>query len=322
VETTQTTNPGHRIDLPKKQPRESNRTVFVAIVCDLAIALTKFIAGAFTGSSAMFSEGIHSVVDSSNGFLLLWGKRASRRPSDDEHPFGYGKELYFWSLLVALLIFSLGGGMSIYEGVSQLRHPLPLQNVNWNYAVLSIAGIFELATVVVAARDFRRAEGNNSFWRSFRKTKDPTVSTVLLNNIAALIGLFFAFTGILLERITAVARFDGIASVLIGFTLSAVAILLAIECKSLLVGEGLDESMREEIRDLAQRDPAVKHVGLPHTMYLGPNSILLALDIQFHDGCSATEIASAVDRLEKNVRAENPHIDRIFIEAEVFRSRS
>ncbi len=305
-----------------KVKREVDRSVYVSIACDLAIAFVKFVAAGFTGSSAMFSEGIHSVVDSSNGFLLLWGRRASRRSSDDEHPFGYGKELYFWSLLVALLIFAIGGGMSIYEGVSHLRRPPSLQHVAWNYAVLGIAAIFELATVIVAARDFRRAEGNKGFWESIRASKDPTVITVLLDNIAALIGLFFAFAGISLERLTGVSRFDGIASVLIGLTLSAVAIILAIECKGLLIGEGLDKGTRERIRSLALRDPAVKQVGVPLTMYLGPKSILLGLDIQFRDGYSAAEIASAVDRLEQNVRAENPDIDRIFIEAEVFRQHS
>jgi cation diffusion facilitator family transporter len=301
--------------------RQHNRSVYVSIGCDIAIALLKFLAAAFTGSSAMVSEGIHSIVDSSNGFLLLWGRRASRRLPDDEHPFGYGKELYFWSLLVALLIFAIGGGMSIYEGVSHLRQPPSLQHVGWNYSVLAVAGIFELATVIVATRDFRRTEGNKGFWQAIRVSKDPTVMTVLLDNSAALVGLLFAFLGILLERITGMRYFDAIASILIGLTLSAVAIILAIECKGLLIGEGLDTSMRDKIRCLAERDPAVKKVGVPLSMYLGPKSILLGLDVQFEDGCSAGEIATAVDRLEKNVRAEYPDIDRIFIEAEVFRQQ-
>lgn len=274
------------------------------------------MAASFTGSAAMLSEGIHSLVDSSNGVLLLWGRHASRKRADIEHPFGYGKELYFWTLIVAVLIFAIGGGMSIYEGITTVSRGHESSYGPWNYAVLAFAAVFEAVTVVIAARDFRRTEGKGGFWNCIRASKDPTVFTVLLDNLAALAGLAIAFLGIFLGHVLGLAYLDGVASILIGLILAAVAVVLAMESKGLLIGEGMDKAKLEAIRRLAESDRAVVQVGGPLTMYFGPQSILLALDVQFEKGLSADEVTAAVDRMEKSIRSQYPNIQRIFIEAE------
>jgi cation diffusion facilitator family transporter len=309
-------NTTHSPASTEQMPAESNRSVYVSIVCDLAIAIAKFVAASFTGSSAMLSEGIHSVVDSANGVLLLWGRHASNKRADLDHPFGYGKELYFWTLIVAVLIFAIGGGMSMYEGIEHLLVGHKSTYGPWDYAVLGFAAIFEGITVAIAARDFRRTEGKRGFWTELRASKDPTVFTVLLDNVAALVGLLFAFLGIFLGQMLRLPYLDGVASILIGLTLAAVAVVLAAESKGLLVGEGMDKATLEAIRRLAERDRGVVQAGAPLTMYFGPRSILLALDIQFEQGLSADEVTAAVDRLEKSIRSEYPNIQRIFIEAE------
>ncbi|MGH9621717.1 MAG: cation diffusion facilitator family transporter [Bryobacteraceae bacterium] len=295
---------------------ESSRAVWFAVACDLGIGVVKFIAAAITGSSAMLSEGFHSIVDSVNGFLLLWGRRASGKPADLDHPFGYGKELYFWSLIVAVLIFAIGGGLSLYEGVHGVLYPVESTDDAWNYGVLAIAAVFEVITVVIAARDFRRSAGRHGYWRGVHTSKDPTLFTVLLDNVAAVFGVLFAFLGIFLGHLFQLPLLDGVGAILVGLTLAAVAVILAIESKGLLIGEGVDRPTREKIRQLAAADPAVERVGGPLTMYFGPSSVLLALEVQFHKGLSAAEVTAAVDRLEKSVRGEYPFIERIFIEAE------
>lgn len=295
---------------------ESKRAVWVSICCDLGIGAVKFLAAGVTGSAAMLSEAFHSIVDSVNGFLLLWGRRASGKPPDADHPFGYGKELYFWSLIVAVLIFAIGGGMSLYEGVRSVLHPVVSKRDAWDYGVLAIAAVFEFVTVVIAARDFRRSAGRYGYWKGVRTSKDPTLFTVLLDNVAAVLGVLFAFLGILLGHLLHRAYLDGVGAILVGLTLAAVAVILAIESKGLLIGEGVDRKTREKIRQLAAADPAVERVGGPLTMYFGPASVLLALEVQFQKGLSAAEVTSAVDRLEKSVRGEYPFIERIFIEAE------
>lgn len=301
---------------------ESPRTVWFAIVCDLAIGVAKFVAAAVTGSSAMLSEGFHSIVDSANGFVLLWGRRASGKPADMDHPFGYGKELYFWSLVVAILIFAIGGGVSFYEGVHGVLHPTENAHDAWSYGVLAFAGIFEVVTVTVAARDFRRSAGSRGYWRGIHTSKDPTLFTVLLDNVAAVLGVLFAFLGIFLGHVFDLPVLDGVGAILVGLTLAAVAVILAIESKGLLIGEGVDRATREKIRQLAGADPAVEGVGGPLTMYFGPTSVLLALEVQFQKGLSAAEVTDAVDRLEKSVRGEYPFIGRIFIEAESLSRKS
>ena len=292
--------------------------VYVSIVCDLAIAAIKLVAAAASGSSAMLAEGIHSIADAANGGLLLLGWRKSRKPADESHPFGHGKELYFWALIVALLIFACGGGVTVYEGVLRLRHATEPANLGWNYLVLGISAAFEGVTLLIAWREFRRREEHGTLWRMIQVSKDAATITVLVENAAALVGLLIAFLGLFLGSILHSPLPDAVASMLIGILLASVAIVLLIEIKGLLIGEGGNPRMLAEIRTLVQSDPDVERVGQPFTMYFGPGTVLLALDVQFRDGLPSQELAQAVDRLEKSVRARFPEIKRIFIEAESF----
>jgi cation diffusion facilitator family transporter len=294
----------------------SKKAVYAAIAGNLAIAITKFVAAFITGSSAMLSEGIHSVVDTGNGALLLFGIRMSRKPADHSHPFGYGKELYFWTLIVAILIFAVGGGMSLYEGISHLSHPSPLRDPFWNYMVLGFALVFEGFAWGIAFKEFRKTQGNMSLLKAVRASKDPTTFTVLFEDSAAMLGLLVAFLGIFLGHRLNNPYLDGVAAIIIGLILAVVAVLLAYESKGLLVGEGASRETIENICGLAQKDQAVERVMPPLTMHFGPQEVLLNLDIKFRPGLSAEEIEAAVDRMEAAIRKRHPEIKRIFIEAE------
>ena len=297
------------------EPGTSKKTIFAAIGANLAIAATKFVA-AFSGSSAMLSEGIHSVVDTGNGLLLLLGIRLSRRPADPTHPFGYGKELYFWTLIVAIMIFAVGGGMSMYEGISHLRHPHPLEDPIWNYVVLGLAVVFEGYSWSVAFREFRVGQRGRRMWRAIHASKDPTTFTVLVEDSAALLGLLVAIVGISVSYTLEQPAVDGLASLAIGVILAAVAVLLAYESKGLLVGESADRQAVASICALAEADPAVARVQPPLTMHLGPHEVLLNLEVSFRRGLSAAAVVAAIDRLEAAIRSRHPDVTRIFIEAE------
>jgi cation diffusion facilitator family transporter len=293
--------------------------VYGAIACNLGIAATKFIAAYFTGSSAMVSEAIHSVVDTGNELLLLLGLHRSKRPPDDGHPFGYGMELYFWSLIVAVLLFGLGGGLSVYEGIFRLRNPRQLENPTWNYVVLGIAFVMEATSWFIAARSMRKRWGRDvNLLRAVRLSKDPSVFTVLAEDSAAIAGLIIAAAGVFLAHHVSHV-WDAIASIAIGVTLAGVAAFLTFECKGLLAGESANPQLVSRIRDLASADPAVTKVQRPLTMHLGPNQILLAMGVQFKSDLSGAEIISAVDRLETRIRQADSRIRQIFIEANSFR---
>ncbi len=294
----------------------SKKAIFAAIGGNLAIAITKFLAAAFTGSSAMLSEGIHSVVDTCNGLLILFGIRMSKRPADATHPFGYGKELYFWTLIVAILIFAVGGGMSVYEGITHIKHPSTLADPTWNYVVLGFAVVFEGFAWGVAFKEFKRSKGQRNLWQAVRASKDPTVFTVLFEDTAAMLGLVVAFLGVYLGHRFNNPYLDGVASIVIGVILAIVAVLLAYESKGLLVGEGADKETISSICEIAKSDPAVQRAMPPLTMHFGPQEVLLNLDIKFRPGLSAGEIEAAVDRLEGAIRKKHPEVKRIFIEAE------
>lgn len=300
--------------------REKPIAVYGAMAANGIIAVAKFAAAMFTGSSAMISEGIHSVVDTANEALMLLGIKRSSRPPDDDHPFGHGKELYFWSLIVAIVLFGVGGGISFYEGLTHLTgHTADGGgSVLWNYAVLGIAVLAEGTSWVVALREFLPTVGDESVWHALRSAKDPTVVTVLAEDSAALAGLLFAFLGVTLSHLTGVPLWDGIASLLIGLTLGTVALFLAYESRGLLIGERADPGVVENIRRIADDDPDVSKVGKPLTMHFGPGDVLLNLDVRFRSGLSAHGIARAVDRLEAAIRRRHPEIRRIFIEAEAF----
>ncbi len=219
------------------------------------------VVAGITGSSAMLSEGIHSAVDSFNGVLLLVGIRLSQRPATPEHPFGHGKELYFWSLIVAVLIFGLGGGVSFYEGVQHIRHPQPLRDPTWNYVVLAAATLFESISFAIALRQFRKQAGGTPFWQAIDRSNDPTTYTVLAEDAAALAGLAIATLGIVLGHGLDMPELDGAASLLIGLLLAVVASLLTRQSRGLLIGEGIDPQRACAIRSIALAQSAVRDAG-------------------------------------------------------------
>jgi cation diffusion facilitator family transporter len=293
---------------------ESKAAVYGAIAANVAIAVTKFVVAGITGSSAMLSEGVHSLVDTGNGVLLLVGHRLSRRPATDEHPFGHGKELYFWGLIVAVLIFGLGGGASVYEGIVHMRHPEPMRDATWSYVTLGAAAVFEGASFLVALRQFLAEAGDRPFWRALHLSKDPTVYTVRAEDAAALAGLAVAAAGIGLSHRLDMPALDGAASVVIGLILAGVAVLLVRESRGLLIGEGLQATTTRAIRELAAQDADVRAVGPVLSMYIGPDDVLVTLDVEFDDRADAGVIERAIDRIERAIRERYPKARRIYIE--------
>lgn len=307
----------------------SSRTaIYAAIAGNGALAVTKFIAAGLTGSSAMLAEGIHSLVDTGNGGLLLLGIRRSKRPADAEHPYGYGKELYFWTLIVAILIFGVGGGISIYEGVLHVLHPGPLEMETYtfvgitlagptlNYIVLGLGVIFEGQAWIAALRAFSHLKGEKPYWQAVRESKDPTTFAVLFEDSAALAGLIVAALGIFLTHQLGMPVLDGVASITIGVILCVVATLLIYEAKDLLLGESVDPAVRADIRRLAAQDEAVENVVRILSMHLGPHDVLLTIDLEFRDELSADDLEAVIDRIERSIRDEHSDVTHIFIEAE------
>ena len=294
---------------------ESRIAIYGAIGANLAIAATKFAVAGVTGSSAMLSEGIHSAVDTCNGVLLLVGTWRSELPASDEHPFGHGKELYFWSLIVAVLIFGVGGGVSFYEGVLHVREPTPLTDPFWNYVVLGAAALFEGISFAIALRQFRRESRSRPLWQALRGSKDPTTVTVLAEDSAALAGLAIAAVGVYASHVLDRPEVDGMASIAIGLLLAGVAVLLVRESRSLLVGEGIRPETARRVRELALAHPEIERAGRPLSMYIGRDAALLALDVHFRDGTPAEAVAAATAALEAEVRAEFPTIRHIYVEA-------
>jgi cation diffusion facilitator family transporter len=291
--------------------------VYGAIASNLIIAVLKFIVAFLTGSSAMLSEGIHSTADTGNQLLLLLGLRQSRKPADENHPFGHGQELYFWSLIVAIILFSAGGGMSIYEGITHLEHPTELRNPTWNYFVLAFAFIVEGISWAIALRELlKRKDPDESFWQGLRSSKDPSIFIVFGEDTAALAGLLVAFLGVFIGHQINSHYPDAIASLVIGLILALVAIFLAYESKSLLVGETASPKTVEGIRKLVLGHPAVENMRRPMTMHFGPNEILLSLDVQFQPQLQASKIVKVIDELEMQIHEKYPTISQIFIEVE------
>jgi len=295
---------------------ESARAVYGAIAANVAIAVTKFVVAGLSGSAAMLSEAVHSSVDTCNDVLLLVGLKLSQRPASAQHPFGHGKELYFWGLMVAMLIFALGGGISFYEGVLQVLHPRPLRDPRWNYIVLGAATLFEGASFLYALQQFRRQRGaGRPFWRALHLSKDPSTYTVLAEDGAALLGLLIAATGIYASHALDMPVLDGVASLGIGLLLAAVAGLLVFESRSLIIGEGLRPDSVREVRRMAGTEAAVRGVSPPLSMYIGPDEVLLTMDVEFDPEVGAAEVAAAVERIEHRLRKRFPMLRRIYIEA-------
>ena len=294
----------------------STVVIYAALIGNGLISITKFIAGSITGSAAMFSEGIHSVVDTGNQVLLLHGLKRSKRPPCDRFPFGHGKEVYFWSFVVAILIFALGSGISIYEGVHRVRHPEEISNPIVNYVVLGAAMIFEGVAWWFAWREFRKSMQGRSLMGAVRAAKDPTTFVVLFEDSAAMLGLMIAAGGLTLGQLLGMPVFDGIASISIGVVLAATAVMLAIRTKSLLIGEAADPELIDDVRRRADRLEAVESVNEVLTLHMGPHFVLLNISVDFKDTELAGQMEDAIDRLTKDIRSEHPDIKRVFIEAE------
>ena len=291
----------------------SKMVIYAALAGNLAIALTKFAAAFFTGSSAMLSEGVHSLVDTGNGGLLLYGMHRAARPADRTHPLGYARELYFWSFIVALLVFALGAGVSFYEGIIHIMAPEPVANVKVNYVVLGLSFLFEGSSWLVALKEFRREKGKQGWLQAVQSSKDPSVYTVLFEDSAALLGLIVAFAGILAAEQLEMPELDGAASIGIALILGATAIFLARESKGLLIGEPASPEVQKKVLAIAQQDPAVQRANGVLTVHMGPQEIVAGLSIEFEDHLSAPEIEACVERIEARLKKEMPEITRLFV---------
>jgi cation diffusion facilitator family transporter len=295
---------------------ESNSSIYGALIANGLIAITKFAAAFFSGSSAMLSEGIHSLVDTSNELLLLLGIKRSKRPPDKKHPFGYGPELYFWSLIVSVLIFGLGGGMSIYEGITHIGNPKPITDPFWSYLVLGSAFIFETISIIISVKGFlKNSHHQGNFFQKLRASKDPGFFLVIYEDAADIAGLLIAFAGIVLSTWLGNPLIDGITSILIGIVLTIIAIVMIIETRNLLIGESAGAELVQDTEKLIQQDEDVFQVQTPLTMQLSPDEVLLALNLQFKKDLSGTEIVSTIARLEKKIKEKFPQVKQIYIEA-------
>ncbi len=294
----------------------SKKVIIAALIGNTLISITKFGAAAFTGSSAMLSEGIHSLVDTGNQILLLYGIKRAAKPADEEFPFGYGKEIYFWSFIVAILIFALGGGISIYEGLKHLQHPEPISNPLINYVVLGLAMVFEGAAWFFAFKEFSKVKGKWGYIEAIQRAKDPSIFVVLFEDSAAMLGLAVAFAGIALSQYTGILIFDGLASIVIGLILVGTSIWLAYETKGLLIGESANRPAIKNIRDILENNISIEHVNEILTMHMGPDFILANISVDFDDSKTADEIESTIAEIDRLIKQQNPLIKRIFIEAE------
>jgi len=294
---------------------ESRRAVLAAFAGNLAIAVTKFIAAAFSGSAAMLSEAIHSLIDTGNGALMLYGMHRSRRPPDEEHPFGYGHEFYFWTLVVGILVFALGGGMSILAGVSRITAPRAPENTGWSYAVLAAAAVFEGISWYYGFKAFGAERRGRGVFETIRGSKNPASFATLLEDSAALAGLAIAAAGIFLAERLEAPWLDGASSVAIGVLLCLVSLVMVVESKGLLVGEGMEKRTLERLRALVQREPAVEHVEKLTTLYLGPEDVMLAIELRFRAGTTINDIRATLTRLKRAIQDEYPRVRRIYLDS-------
>lgn len=298
----------------------SRTSIYAAIAANVGIAVAKLIGFGLTRSSAMLSEGIHSLVDTGNDLLLLFGVHLSERPPDETHPFGYGKEVYFWTLIVAVLVFVLGGGVSVAEGIQHILHPAAITNALVNYIILGVSFLFEGTSLVISIREFRKTQGSGPLYQAIRASKDPSTFTVIFEDSAAVLGLLFAFLGLLCDQLFGWRLADGIASVAIGVLLMVVAVLLTRECKDLLIGEGASLPVLRHIRELTRSDPDVLDAGYPFTMYFGPANILLTMNVKFRPDLTSVGIDQSIDRIETLIRHSYPHVRYIYLETDSLKS--
>jgi cation diffusion facilitator family transporter len=300
---------------PARPERSSNIVIYGALVANLGIAVAKFIAAAISGSSSMLSEGVHSLVDSGNQLLLLYGQRRARKPPDRLHPFGYGRELYFWTFVVAILIFAGGSGVSIFEGVQHIRHPEPLRDPTINYIVLAVAMVFEGTSWLIAVREFNVTR-RGPWWRAIRASKDPAGFTVLFEDSAALLGLAAAAAGVWASQRFDDARIDGLASIVIGGLLAIVAILLAREAKGLLIGESANAELVAQIHETLAAHPQISSVNHVRTIHSAPDSIFVAVSADFNDALTMGEGELVIEEMERELKAAHPQLSSIYIRPE------
>lgn len=302
--------------MPKPAKRESTIVILAALAANIGIAIAKFVAAGISGSSAMLTEGIHSLVDSLNQVLLLWGQHRAKRPADAIHPFGYARELYFWSFVVAILIFAVGAVVSGYEGWLHIAEPEPLRDPTINYIVLAIAFALEGSSWTVAMRAFARSKGDTGWWEAVRQSKDPSGFIVLFEDSAAIVGLVVAALGVWASHHFADPRIDGVASIVIGIVLGGVAILLAREAKGLLIGERADPAVIARIRATMDSDPAITSVNHVRTIHAGPDSIFVAISAEFVETLTMGEAETLIERIETRLRDAEPRLTSIYIRPE------
>ena len=290
-----------------------NRTLLIAFAANLGVAVAKFIAAAITGSSAMLTEGIHSVVDSANQLLLIHGRKQARKPADAQHPFGYGRELYFWSFVVAVLVFSIGAGVSIYEGVIHILEPEPAVSPIIAYTVLVAAFLLEGWSTIAAFQEFRAAKGALGWIAAVRRSKDPPTFIVLLENGAAMTGIVVAAIGVGLAQITGNPVFDGVASIIIGLILAVTAFVLAVESKALLIGEAAEPELVERLRGAAEGVAGITAIGDILTIHTSPDQITAMLSADFEDHITAGDVERIVREIEADVALRFPIVKRLYI---------
>lgn len=295
---------------------KANIVLYGALFANLGIAVAKFIAAAVSGSSSMLSEGVHSLVDSGNQLLLLYGQARAKRAPDSRHPFGYGRELYFWAFVVAILIFAIGAGISVYQGWIHIHDPEPLRDPTINYVVLAVAFLLEGTSWAIAVREFDAGRGELGWWQAVRRSKDPAGFIVLFEDSAALAGLIIAAVGIWLSHATGDARIDGIASIAIGLILAAVAILLAREAKELLIGEAADPALIDTIRRIVEAHPEISAINHVRTIHTAPDSIFVAVSADFEDALRMGRAEALIEVIEGELKAASPLISSIYIRPE------
>jgi cation diffusion facilitator family transporter len=298
----------------------SKRVVYAALIGNLFVAATKFVAAAVTGSSSMVSEAVHSLVDTGNEALLLYGYfRSSRRP-DDSHPLGYGRELYFWSFIVSLLLFAIGAGVSLYEGVNHLIAPHPITDPTVNYIVLALSAVFEGTSWWIALKRFGKLKGRRGYWEAVRDSKDPPSFMVLFEDTAALIGIAIAAAGNFAAQYWGISEIDGAASILIGIVLAIAATVLARENKALLIGERASEEVINSILALAIGEPSIDGANNVFAVHLSPDQILVALSLEFSDELRTPQIEAAIIQLEDKIRKQHPEIISLFVKPQTRRT--
>jgi cation diffusion facilitator family transporter len=293
-----------------------NIVIYAALAANLGIAVAKFVAAAISGSSSMLTEGVHSLVDTGNQGLLLYGQYRAKRAPDRDHPFGYGRELYFWAFIVAILIFGLGAGVSVYEGWKHIQSPEPLRDPLINYVVLALAFALEGTSWWIAMREFAKSKGECGWWKAIKESKDPSGFIVLFEDSAALAGLIVAGAGVWASHHYGDPRVDGWASIVIGVLLAGVAMLLARESKGLLIGERADLNMVAAIRDLLEAEPCITHVNHVRTIHTAPDKVFVAVSADFSDALPMGEAESLIERLEHRLKAQEPKLSSIYIRPE------